>query len=149
VRRPDYDRRVVITGLGVISPLGNDVASTWDSLVNGRSGIAEITRFDVTPYTGKAGGEVKGFEPGDWLDPKTVRRSAREMHMGVAAAKQALADSGLEVTDANRTEVGVVFGSGSGGQQMMNEQLVVLMRRVPTGSARRSSPTRSWIRRPA
>jgi 3-oxoacyl-[acyl-carrier-protein] synthase II len=137
VRRPDYDRRVVITGLGTVSPVGNDVASAWDSLVKGRSGIAEITRFDVTPYTGKAGGEVKGFEPGDWLDSKTVRRSAREMHMGIAAAKQAVADSGLEISDSNRTEIGVVFGSGSGGQQLMNEQLVVLIEKGPD----RVSPT--------
>jgi len=137
VRRPDYDRRVVITGLGVISPVGNDKASVWDSLVNGRSGIAEITRFDVTPYPGKAGGEVKGFEPGDWLDSKTVRRSARELHMGVAAAKQSVADAGLEISDANRTEIGVVFGSGSGGQELMNEQLVVLMEKGPD----RVSPT--------
>jgi 3-oxoacyl-[acyl-carrier-protein] synthase II len=137
VRRPDYDRRVVITGLGVISPVGNDKDSVWDSLVKGRSGIAEITRFDVTPYTGKAGGEVKGFSASDWLDPKTARRSARELHMGVAAAKQAVADAGLEISDANRTEIGVVFGSGSGGQEMMNEQLVVLMEKGPD----RVSPT--------
>jgi len=137
VRRPDYDRRVVITGLGVISPVGNDKDSVWDSLVNGRSGIAEITRFDITPYAGKAGGEVKGFVAGDWLDAKTVRRSARELHMGVAAAKQAVADAGLEITDANRTEIGVIFGSGSGGQEMMNDQLVVLMEKGPD----RVSPT--------
>ncbi len=137
MRRPDYDRRVVITGLGLISPVGNDRATAWDNLVNGRSGIREITRFDTTPYTGKAGGEVDGFVPSDWLDAKTVRRTGRELQMGVASAKLALADSGLEVTDENRTEIGVIYGSGSGGQEMMNEQLLVLRDRGPD----RVSPT--------
>jgi len=137
VRRPDYDRRVVITGLGLISPVGNDKTTAWDNLVNGRSGIREITRFDVAPYTGKAGGEVDGFVASDWLDPKTVRRTGRELQMGVASAKMALADSGLEVTDENRTEIGVIYGSGSGGQEMMNEQLIVLRDRGPD----RVSPT--------
>ncbi len=137
MRRPDYTRRVAITGLGVISPVGNDPKTAWDNLTNGRSGIGEITRFDITPYAGKAGGEVKGFEATEWLDAKTVRRSARELHMGVAAAKQAVADAGLEIDDTNRTEIGVIFGSGSGGQQLMNEQLVVLMEKGPD----RVSPT--------
>ena len=137
MRRPDYDRRVVITGLGLISPVGNDKTTAWDNLVNGRSGIREITRFDVAPYTGKAGGEVDGFVASDWLDPKTVRRTGRELQMGVASAKMALADSGLEVTDENRTEIGVIYGSGSGGQEMMNEQLIVLRDRGPD----RVSPT--------
>ena len=116
MRRPDYDRRVVVTGLGVISPVGNDKQTAWTTSSTAASGIGEITRFDVPPYPGKAGGEVHDFEATDWLDAKAVRRSAREMHMGVAAAKQAVADAGLEIDDANRTEVGVVFGSGSGGQ---------------------------------
>jgi 3-oxoacyl-[acyl-carrier-protein] synthase II len=137
VRKPDYDRRVVVTGLGLISPVGNDKASAWDNLANGRSGIREITRFDVTPYTGKAGGEVDGFEPSEWLDAKTVRRTGREIQMGVASAKMALADAGLEVSDENRTEIGVIYGSGSGGQEMMNEQLLGLRDRGPD----RVSPT--------
>jgi 3-oxoacyl-[acyl-carrier-protein] synthase II len=137
VRRPDYDRRVVITGLGLISPVGNDKATAWDNLVNGRSGIGQITRFDTDPYAGKAGGEVDGFVPTDWLDAKTVRRTGRELQMGVASAKLALADSGLEISDENRTDVGVIYGSGSGGQEMMNDQLLVLKERGPD----RVSPT--------
>ncbi len=137
MRRPDYDRRVVITGLGLISPVGNDKATAWDNLVNGRSGIRQITRFDTDPYAGKAGGEVDGFVPTDWLDAKTVRRTGRELQMGVASAKLALADSGLEISDQNRTDVGVIYGSGSGGQEMMNEQLLVLKERGPD----RVSPT--------
>jgi 3-oxoacyl-[acyl-carrier-protein] synthase II len=137
VRRPDYDRRVAITGLGVISPVGNDRQAVWDNLANGRSGIGEITRFDVSAYAGKAGGEVRDFDAAQWLDAKTVRRSARELHMGVAAAKQAVADAELEISDSNRTEIGVIFGSGSGGQELMNEQLMVLHEKGPD----RVSPT--------
>jgi 3-oxoacyl-[acyl-carrier-protein] synthase II len=119
MRRPDYDRRVVVTGLGVISPVGNDKASAWSSLVNGRSGLDTITKFDPSPYEARLAGEVRDFTASDWMDAKAARRSESSMHFGVAAAKQALADSGFEVTDENRTEVGVVFGSGAGGQQLM------------------------------
>lgn len=137
MRKPDYDRRVVITGLGVVSPVGIGKEAVWDNLTNGRSGIGEITRFDISRYDHKAGGEVKDFEPLDWLDAKTARRSGRDVHMGIAAAKLAVGDSGLEITDANRTEVGVIFGSGSGGQQLMNDQLHVLDAKGPE----RVSPT--------
>jgi len=118
VRRPDYDRRVVITGLGVISPVGNDVDTAWSNLVRGNSGIGEITRFDSSPYEHHAAGEVRNFDEKQWMDFKAARRGERAMHFGVAAAKQALANSGLEITNANRTEIGVVFGSGGGGQQL-------------------------------
>jgi 3-oxoacyl-[acyl-carrier-protein] synthase II len=137
VRRPDYNRRVVITGLGVISPVGTDKLTAWDNLVNGRSGIREITRFDVSRYDHKAGGEIQDFDASAWLDPKTIRRTGRDLQMGVAAAKQAVADAGLDIDDANRTEIGVVFGSGSGGQEMMMEQTEVLKTRGPD----RVSPT--------
>ena len=83
-------------------------------------GLGPITRFDTTPYEAKLGGEVQDFDPAaDWMDAKAARRSESSMHFGVAAAKQALADSGFEITDENRTEVGVVFGSGAGGQTLM------------------------------
>ena len=115
MRRPDYNRRVVVTGLGVISPVGNDRDTAWDNLIHGRSGLGEITRFDIGRYEHKAGGEIKDFEATKWLDPKAVRRSESSLHFGVAAAKQAVADSGFEISDANRTDVGVVFGCGGGG----------------------------------
>jgi len=137
VRRPDYNRRVVVTGLGVVSPVGNDPATAWSNLVNGRSGIGRITRFDVSRYEHQAGGEVHDFEPTAWLDPKAARRSEASLHFGVAAAKQALADSGFEITDQNRTEVGVVFGSGAGGQTLMIDNWTVLRERGP----RAVSPT--------
>ncbi len=131
MRRPDYDRRVVVTGLGVISPVGNDVATAWTNLTEGRTGLAPITKFDPSRYEARLAGEVDGFTATDWMDPKAVRRSESSMHFGVAAAKQALADSGFELTDENRTEVGVVFGSGAGGQTMMIENYIALHERGP------------------
>jgi 3-oxoacyl-[acyl-carrier-protein] synthase II len=131
MRRPDYDRRVVVTGLGVISPVGNDKASAWSSLVNGVSGLGPITKFDTTPYEAKLAGEVRDFTASDWMDAKAARRSESSLHFGVAAAKQALADSGFELTDENRTEVGVIFGSGAGGQTLMIENYATLHDRGP------------------
>jgi 3-oxoacyl-[acyl-carrier-protein] synthase II len=131
VRKPDYNRRVVVTGLGVISPVGNDKDTAWSNLIRGVSGIGEITRFDASGYEQRAAGEVKGFNAPDWMDAKAARRSESSMHFGVAAGKQALADSGFEITDENRTEVGVVFGSGAGGQQLMIDNYSSLRERGP------------------
>lgn len=131
MRAPDFSRRVVVTGLGVISPVGNDVATAWSSLVEGRSGLDQITKFDTTPYEAKLAGEVRDFTASDWMDAKAARRSESSMHFGVAAAKQALADSGFELTDENRTEVGVIFGSGAGGQTLMIDNYIALHDRGP------------------
>jgi 3-oxoacyl-[acyl-carrier-protein] synthase II len=131
VRKPDYDRRVVVTGLGVVSPVGNDVPTAWDNLIRGKSGLGEITKFDVSRYEAKAAGEVRDFNAAMWMDPKAIRRSETSMHFGVSAAKQALIDSGFEINDANREDVGVVFGSGAGGQQLMIEAWVNLHDRGP------------------
>lgn len=131
MRRPDYDRRVVVTGLGVISPVGNDKTTVWSNLVNGVSGLGPITRFDTSAYEAKLAGEVRDFTAADWMDPKAARRSESSLHFGVAAAKQALADSGFELTDENRTDVGVVFGSGAGGQSLMIENYSALHERGP------------------
>jgi 3-oxoacyl-[acyl-carrier-protein] synthase II len=131
VRQPDFTRRVVVTGLGVISSVGNDKATAWSNLLNGVSGLGEITRFDVAPYAHRWGGEVHDFEPSLWMDAKAVRRSEPAMWFGVAAAKQALADSGLEVTDANREDIGVVFGTGAGGLSLMIENWKTLAERGP------------------
>jgi beta-ketoacyl-acyl-carrier-protein synthase II len=129
MRRPDYDRRVVVTGLGVISPVGNDKATAWTNLVNGNSGLDQITYFETSPYEAKVAGEVHDFDAKEWMDPKAARRSESSLHFGVAAAKQALADSGFDLTDENRTEVGVIFGSGAGGQQLMIDNYVTLHER--------------------
>jgi len=135
VRKPDYNRRVAVTGLGVISPVGNDVKTAWDNLVRGNSGLKEITKFDVSRYEAKAAGEVRDFNAADWMDPKAVRRSETAMWFGVAAAKQALTDSGFEITDENREEVGVVFGSGAGGQGLMIDAWINLHERGPRSVA--------------
>ena len=119
MRRPDYTRRVAVTGLGIISPVGQDVDTAWTNLVEGHSGIKRITRFDPSPYEAQAAGEVNDFDPNAWMNFKEVRRTDRNVVLGVAAAKQALADSGLEVDDDNRDEIGVVFGSGGGGPQLI------------------------------
>jgi beta-ketoacyl-acyl-carrier-protein synthase II len=131
VRAPDHTRRVVVTGLGVISPVGNDRETAWSNLLNGVSGIREITRFDASGYDQKAAGEVRDFVATEWMDAKAARRSEASMHYGVAAAKQAVADSGFEITDENRTDVGVVFGSGAGGQALMIENFASMRDRGP------------------
>jgi 3-oxoacyl-[acyl-carrier-protein] synthase II len=135
VRAPDHTRRVVVTGLGVISPVGNDRETAWSNLLNGVSGLREITKFDASGYEQRAAGEVRDFVATDWMDAKAVRRSEASLHYGVAAAKQAVADSGFEITDENRTDVGVVFGSGAGGQSLMIDNHAALRERGPRSVA--------------
>jgi 3-oxoacyl-[acyl-carrier-protein] synthase II len=119
MRRPDPNRRVAVTGLGVISPIGQDVETVWRNLSAGNTGLKRITRFDPSPYEPQAAGEINDFEPSKWMDFKAARRTTRNVVMGVAAAKQALADSGLEITSENRDDIGVVFGSGGGGPELI------------------------------
>jgi 3-oxoacyl-[acyl-carrier-protein] synthase II len=125
VRKPDYTRRVAVTGLGVVSPLGNDIDTVWQNLANGRSGIGEITHFDTTPYEHKAGGEVHDFDVTKFWNFKDARRTETTVHFAVASAKIALEDSGLEITDDNRYDIGVVYGSGGGGQGLfiLNQEI--------------------------
>jgi len=108
-------RRVVITGLGLVSPLGHDVESSWKGLVEGRSGIGPITRFDASALETRIAGEVNGFDPLQYLDRKEVRRTDRFAQFSVAAATQARSDAGLEITPDVAPRVGVAFGSGIGG----------------------------------
>lgn len=123
--------RVVITGLGVISPVGNDVDTFWDSLVNGRSGVDYITQFDTTDYPVKIGAEVKGFNPEDFIDKKEVRRLDRFTQYAIAASKMAIKDSGLVIDEENAERVGVYIGSGIGGLQTIEEQHKVLLEKGP------------------
>jgi 3-oxoacyl-[acyl-carrier-protein] synthase II len=123
LRAPDSGRRVVITGVGVVSPVGNDRDTVWRNLLEGVSGLAEITRFDPSPYEHRIGGEVRDFDPGRWMNPKAARRTDRVVQFGVAVAKQALEDSGFEITDENACDVGVVFGSVGGGQEILVENV--------------------------
>jgi 3-oxoacyl-[acyl-carrier-protein] synthase II len=129
-------RRVVVTGLGMVSPVGNDLHSSWDALVAGRSGIARITRFDPSALRCQVAGEVKGFDVGAYMSPKEARRMDAFIHYGIAASVQAIKDSGVEITDANRDRIGVIVGSGIGGLPMIEDNHQELM----TRGARRISP---------
>jgi 3-oxoacyl-[acyl-carrier-protein] synthase II len=108
-------RRVVVTGLGIVSPVGSQVAEAWDNVLNGRSFIGPITRFDVSAYPTRFAGDVRGFNADDYLPPKESRRMDGFLQYGFAAASQALKDSGLEVTEANAERIGVAVGAGIGG----------------------------------
>ena len=112
-------RRVVITGLGIISPVGNTIPEAWDNIVSGRSGIDRITRFDASAFPVQIAGEVKGFDVGEYLSPKEARRMDAFIHYGMAAGIQAIRDSGLEVTESNAERIGVNIGSGIGGLPMI------------------------------
>ncbi|MCB1907924.1 MAG: beta-ketoacyl-ACP synthase II [Rhodocyclaceae bacterium] len=114
-------RRIVVTGLGAVAPVGNTVPEIWDAIVNGRSGIADITRFDATNFPVRFAGEVKGFEVSAYLSPKEARRMDVFIHYGLAAGIQAIRDSGLEVTDENAERIGANIGSGIGGLPMIEE----------------------------
>jgi 3-oxoacyl-[acyl-carrier-protein] synthase II len=131
VRQPDYTRRVVVTGLGVVSPVGNDKDTAWNNLLNGVSGLGVITKFDASRYAQQAAGEVHDFDPWLWMDHKAIRRGESSTWYGVSAAKQAIADAGLEITDANREDIGVIFGSGAGGQQLMIDNWHILQDKGP------------------
>jgi 3-oxoacyl-[acyl-carrier-protein] synthase II len=113
------NRRVVVTGLGCISPIGNSIAEAWESALAGKSGIANITRFDATPFSTRFAGEVKNFVVEDYLPGKEGRHMDTFIHFGMAAGIQALQDSGLEVTDQNADRIGVMVGSGIGGLPMI------------------------------
>jgi 3-oxoacyl-[acyl-carrier-protein] synthase II len=115
------NRRVVVTGLGIVCPVGNNVAQSWENLLAGKSGIANITHFDAAALPTRFAGEVKGFEPGEYMDVKEARRMDRFIHFGVAVATQALKDSGLEITEANSERIGVNMGSGIGGLPLIED----------------------------
>lgn len=129
-------RRVVVTGLGAVTPLGNDVSSSWEGILAGRSGIATITDYDVSAYSTRFAGLIKDFDASQWLGPKEVRKTDPFIHYGIAAAKQALQQSGLEVTDANRERIGICIGSGIGGIGTIEREVNVLSAKGP----RRVSP---------
>jgi len=114
-------RRVVVTGLGIISPVGNSVDDAWASLMAGKSGITRINRFDPSAFSCQIAGDVKNFELAKYLSAKDARRMDTFIHFGLAAAIDAFKDSGLEVTEANRERIGVNIGSGIGGLQMIEE----------------------------
>jgi len=114
-------RRVVITGLGVVSPVGNDVPTAWRNLLDGRSGVRRITRFDVSSYPTQIAGEVRDFEVTQYMSAKEARHFDTFVHYGIAAGMQALRDSGLEVNDSNAERIGVIIGSGIGGLPLIEQ----------------------------
>jgi 3-oxoacyl-[acyl-carrier-protein] synthase II len=108
-------RRVVVTGLGIVSPVGSTVQSAWDAILRGESGIGPVTRFDVSAFPVRFGGQVRGFEVGAYLAPKEARRMDDFMHYGVAAGVQAVTDSGIDFSKTDPTRCGAVCGAGIGG----------------------------------
>ena len=108
-------RRVVITGLGMVSPVGLSVSESWGNILAGKGGIGPITHFDVSAFSTRFGGSVKGFDPTNYVSAKDVKKMDPFIHYGIAAAKEAIEDSGIEVTEQNATRIGVVIGSGIGG----------------------------------
>jgi 3-oxoacyl-[acyl-carrier-protein] synthase II len=132
------DRRVVITGLGAITPLGNDVETFWSNLKKGVSGIGKIEAFDTSAYDCKIGGEVRGFDPKAFFkNPKDVRRTDRFAQLALAAAKMALDDSGIDVANLRRRDrFGVIVSSGIGGLKTLQDQLTILLTKGPS----RTSP---------
>ena len=126
------ERRVVITGLGVVTPLGHQVDTFWQNLLAGQCGIARITRFDSSRFDCQIAAEVKDFDPAPAFPaPKEIRRTDRFSQFGVHAASQALRDSGLNLDRVNRDEIGVFIGSGIGGLQTVSEQCQILLERGP------------------
>jgi 3-oxoacyl-[acyl-carrier-protein] synthase II len=133
-------RRVVVTGLGLVTPVGNTVAESWASILAGRSGIANVTRFDASNFACKFAGEVKGFNVEDWMPAKEARHMDRFVHYGMAAGLQAVADAGLpqgdQLTEAQAERIGCMVGSGIGGLPLIEENHSECLNRGP----RRISP---------
>ncbi len=124
-------KRAVITGLGIITPLGTGKEPFWQALINGRSGIGPVTRFDAGDFPTRIAGEVKDFEPLDYLDKKEARRMDRYTHFAIAATQMALADAGLKPEGLKSETVGVILGSGVGGIETVEEQAKVLFTKGP------------------
>ena len=126
------NKRVVITGLGAITPLGNTLQDYWEGLLAGHSGIGPITLFDASDHTCRIAGEVKGFDPLDYMNRKESKRMDRFAQFGVAASKQALADANLVIDSHNATDVGVMIGTGIGGIKVLEEQSKVYLDKGPS-----------------
>ena len=125
------NNRVVVTGIGVVSPLGKDTATTWQGLIAGNSGIDYITLFDASSFETKFAGEVKGFEPADYINRKDVRRMDRFAQLAVVAGLQAVEQAGIKINLSNQDDIGVLIGSGIGGLTSLFEQSKVLLENGP------------------
>jgi 3-oxoacyl-(acyl-carrier-protein) synthase len=124
-------RRVVVTGLGVVSPVGNGITEAWGNLLKGASGVGPITHFDASVLPTRIAAEVKGFKARDWMPLKETRRSDTFIHYGIAATKMALDDAGFTIDDANAERVGVNVGSGIGGLPMIEDNIREMIAKGP------------------
>ncbi len=129
-------RRVVVTGMGIVSPVGNSLESAWDSITNGRSGIGPLTHFDASQFSTRIAGQVRDFDPTVWISAKDARKMDEFIHYGVAASFMALDDSGLEISEANAERIGAMIGSGIGGILGIEEQTAKYLE----GGPRKISP---------
>jgi 3-oxoacyl-[acyl-carrier-protein] synthase II len=125
-------RRVVVTGIGMVSPLGIGNEPTWQALLEGRSGIGRITKFDATQFAAQIAGEVRGFEPEKWMEKKEVKKSDTFIHYALAAAQMAVDDSGLDTSKEDQDRVGVIIGSGIGGLPLIEEMHKKMLERGPS-----------------
>ncbi len=129
-------KRVVITGLGAITPIGNTLSEYWDGLLAGKNGIPPITLFDPSRHDCRFAGEVKGYDPHDYLERKEAKRMDRFAQFGVSASKQAVADAKFEINDLNAEQVGVILGTGIGGLKVLEDQQEIYLTRGPIDAAR-------------
>jgi len=127
----NLNNRVVVTGIGILCPLGLDTSTTWEGLIAGKSGIDYITLFDPEPFETKIAGEVKGFEPTDYINRKDARRMDRFAQLAVVASQQAMEQAGLKIDSSNQDSTGVIIGSGIGGLITLFEQIKVLLDQGP------------------
>lgn len=126
------NKRVVITGLGAVTPLGIGTEAYWEGLISGTSGVGPITRFDAADFDVRIAAEVKGFDPENYMDRREARRMDSFAQFGVAAARMALEDAGLQITEANADRIGVLVGSGIGGLRSLEEQARILYDKGPS-----------------
>ncbi|MBI1992523.1 MAG: beta-ketoacyl-ACP synthase II [Candidatus Omnitrophica bacterium] len=124
-------RRVVVTGLGVVTPVGNDVPAMWKALLDGRNGVGRISSFDAGAFDSQVAAEVKGFEPAQYLSPKEIKRTERFVQFAIASAKQAVADAGIRLEQEDPFRCGVIIGSGMGSMHLIEEQHNVFLSKGP------------------
>ncbi|MCT7958741.1 beta-ketoacyl-ACP synthase II [Laspinema palackyanum] len=124
-------KRVVVTGLGAVTPIGNTLQEYWEGLLSGRNGIGPITLFDPSSHSCRIAGEVKGFDPHDYLEKKEAKRMDRFAQFAIAASKQAIADASFEINNLNAEQVGIVIGNGIGGMKVMEDQQTIYLDRGP------------------
>ena len=130
--KDNSSNRVVVTGMGILCPLGLDLATTWEGLINGKSGIDYITLFDPEPCETKFAGEVRGFEPTDYVSRKEARHMDRFAQLAVAASFQAVEHAGIQINATNQDNIGVIVGSGIGGLTTLFEQTKIMLDQGPS-----------------